>query len=293
MEDRMATAEDRLTSWVRQTLGEEPGALPAFPAIAARLVALLEHPDAELAEIESLIHQDQAIAAEVVRTANSPLYAGAMRIDSLSAAVLRLGFRETANVALTAACRSLYDIEERAELETFPELWRSLWLDSLVCAFGARLLSRELKLGDEERVFLGALFRDVCSLLILKTLARGLVRGRLREPPSGAALDTSLSALHSEIGAAYLRDAQLPDYVIEAARDHHALSPALEPRTLELHLIRLAGGLSEQLGVAPFSCSEMGPAGAQSLAALEIPADRCEYFASQFEGILEQVRELL
>ena len=128
-------APDRIGPLVRFVLDRaerNAGELPAFPGVAARLVDLLEHPEAELREVEALVSQDPAVSSQVLRVANSLMYRGAMPIETVPQAVLRLGFRETAQVAMSAACRVLFSLEDRAELELFPDVWRALWLDSLV-----------------------------------------------------------------------------------------------------------------------------------------------------------------
>ncbi|MCP4002799.1 MAG: HDOD domain-containing protein [bacterium] len=284
--------DDRLMVWVHESIQEHPGELPSFPRVAGSLVSALEQQDVEIAEIESLIHQDQAIAADVIRAANSPIYRGVSSIDRLDTAIMRMGFSETAKIAMASACRSLYDLRERTEFEVFADLWQPLWHESMVCAFGARWLSHKLKIGDDGRVFLGALFRDVGSLLILKTLASGLVRGRLDAHPSLDEVNRVLSTLHASVGADYLRKAGMPDHVIGVAQEHHAADPPLAPDTLELHVIRLSGGLCEQIGISAFSAAEQGKEGAQSMKALEIRPEQYESYVDEFQNLETQVSEL-
>ena len=236
-------SEPAWIDWVRETVARDEAELPAMPAVAVRLVDLLEGSDAELDEIERVVSQEQAIADRVIRPSYSLLYRGSMPVKTVSRAAMRLCFRETAQIALAAACRALYDPRDRVELETFPELWAAAWQDSLVCAFGARLLSRELKLGDPERVFLGAMFRHVGNLLVLKVLSRGLVGGELHEAPDTGALARGLAALHAGLGADYLRSAGMPEHAVEAAGRHHDPEIPFAADRLELHVIRVADGL--------------------------------------------------
>lgn len=269
------------------------GDLPAFPTVAARLVAVLERPDPDIDEIERLIGQDQVITAQIIRAANSAMFSGAVPIASVRQAIVRLGFRETADVAIAAASRSLFDVEDRLELEVFPDVWRALWHDSLVCAYGGRLLARELKLGEPDRVFLGGMFRDIGSLLVLKIVARGRVRGRMRWLPTENELANTMAELHPTLGANYLRSSCMPDYVVRIAADHHAPAPPLNGDTIDLHLVRLADALCQRIGVAPFAREELGAEGEEAVALLELSQPRVEYLELQFGELAEQVRELL
>lgn len=266
--------------------------LPAFPVVATRLLELLEQPGAELRAVEALVAQDAAVSAQVLGMANSLMYGGAMRIESIPQAVMRLGFRETAQVAMTAACRALFNLEDRAEGEVYRELVHALWVDSLVCSHGARLIARELKRGQPERIFLGAMFRDLGTLLILKLVARGLVRGKLRPKPDEALLREVIEGLHAELGARYLSRAQLPEEVVRIVARHHAVDLPCEPGTLDLHIVRVADGLVDRIGIAPFATGDLGPLALESACQLGIDADRLDAFVLQFEELAAQLRAL-
>jgi HD-like signal output (HDOD) protein len=279
--------------WVVDSTERGQGDLPAFPTVATRLVDLLEQPNANLREVEALVAQDPAIAAEVLRTANSVFYGAAMPVESVGQATLRLGFRETAQVAMTAACRALFDVENRAELEVFPHVWRALWHDALVCAYGGRLLARELKRGVPERVFLGAMFRNVGGLIVLKVVAHGLVHGRLRRPPAEAELAEVVDALHTRLGARYLHRCRLPEHVVAVAARHHAADLAFSDETLDLHVVRLADGLCDAIRVPPFATGELGALALESADALEVGPERLELFTLQLRELAEQLQGLV
>lgn len=291
-----------LADWLLQSWAQDGAEVPAFPSMAIRLVDAIESPDVDVESVEEIISQDASITSQVIRTANSALYGSVCEVAGLHQAIMRIGFRETANVALMAASRALYDVEDRAELSCFPTLWSKLWLGSLVGAFGARLLARELKLGDPSSVFMCALFRDVGCLLIAKLLAAGLVRGRLRDKPDDDSLDRLLEELHTRLGGEYLRQNHMPEHVIEVAERHHHLDLPFAHDTIPLHLVRCADGLCEQVCRTP-SVSEAGeaeapldampPAALESASALGIDDDRLVYFALQFEAVREQVSELM
>jgi HD-like signal output (HDOD) protein len=286
----------RLTLWVSAALKEREVDLPAFPAIAVRLVALLEDSDVEMSELGELISRDPATMAQVLRAANSVLFGGIMPIGNVDQAIIRLGFKDTASIVLASACRSLFDPRERSEFVIFQDMSNALWQNSLVCAFGARLLSRELKVGDPQRAFVGAIFRDLGSLLILKIMSKASVNGRLLNTPGEEELASVLSDLHHHVGAGYLRRANMPNYVVRIAAEHHAAFVPFQADTVDLHLVRLSDSLSERVGTPPFSPSQPGPLsaiGKQSVEFLGIGGERLEYFELQFEALSDQVRELI
>jgi len=252
---------------------------------------MLESPAAEIAEVQQLVAQDPAVSARLLRTANSALLGGAMAAQDAGQAVVRLGLRETARVAMTAACRSLFDLADRAERSVFPEAWRGLWSEALVGAHGASLIARELQRGDPGRVFIASLFRNVGGLVALKIVASAVVGGHLRPPPAATALARTMHANGTALGMRYLRDSKLPDYVVEIAGSlRDPPSPASRP---ELALVQAAHGLCEELGIAPFPTAVQPEEACVALQALDIDSARQDYFRLQIQGLAEQVDELL
>ena len=289
----MDESSANLEHWVLETFEEGSVSLPAFPVVATRLVDALEQPDVDVDDVREIIAQDPAITSDVIRTANSAFYGTASAIDDVRGAIMRLGFREISSVAMSAACRSLFTLEDRAEFETFPQVWDPLWANSLVGAYGARLIAADLKLGDPSHTFVAAIFRDVGSLLILKIVASGLVQGRVQQRPEDDDLAALFEAHHARLGAAYLRDSQLPEHVVQAAACHHIADLPFAHDTVGVHVVRVADGLCERLGVPPFASGEMGAAGAQSAELLGIDEERLDFFSLQLEGVREQLSDLL
>src|SRR5436309_15449903 len=83
--------------------------LEALPAVAQRLLAMVRDPDTTVDRIANSLGTDQALAAAVLRHANS---AGAMpnrRIASLREAVARIGQRALSEVVIRACAGPMLD----------------------------------------------------------------------------------------------------------------------------------------------------------------------------------------
>src|ERR1035438_3662831 len=65
--------------------------LPQFPAVATKVLRVLSHDDANVSEISDFIRADSALAAGLLRTANSALYAFPSPITSIQNALMMLG----------------------------------------------------------------------------------------------------------------------------------------------------------------------------------------------------------
>src|SRR5215471_9024779 len=83
--------------------------LPSLPEVALKIRNALANEDVSVAEIARLIGSDPALAARIVRIANSALfYRGSKPITSVSAAVSQLGHRMVRNVALSYASQQVF-----------------------------------------------------------------------------------------------------------------------------------------------------------------------------------------
>lgn len=289
----MAQGVSEFDIWVLHAWKRGGAVLPAFPLVATRLVDALENPNAHMESVCEIIVQDPALTADVIRMANSIVYGGVTRVEDVRSAVMRLGLEETANVAMTVACRSLFAMEDRAEIDTFGELWSSIWSSSLVGAYGARILSSELGLGHPEQIFQAAMFRDIGCLLLLKVITKGLVSGSLRDRPSEAEIHRVFDSLHERAGAGYARQSFLPLYVMSNIRSHHRVDEAVNAETIPGHLIVLTDAFCRRLGIMPLTDEASEARAERSAKLLGLDEVRMEYFALQFESIHEQLSDLM
>jgi HD-like signal output (HDOD) protein len=75
-------------------------ALPCSPGLLPKAVQLMQSEEAQLADLEHLILMDTGLSAAVLKMANSPAFASGRSFDSISEAVLRLGFRQTYRIVV-------------------------------------------------------------------------------------------------------------------------------------------------------------------------------------------------
>ena len=118
---------------------EGPWALrlvPPFPAIANRVMRLVNTAEPDLRQISETINLDPIFATEILRSANSPLYGAAREITTVKQAVPRLGLDRVKAVAALIAVRAM--LKPAVRLETL----RRCWIHSLVTAILAEESAR-------------------------------------------------------------------------------------------------------------------------------------------------------
>lgn len=193
--------------------------LPPLPAIALRLNELLSGPRTPGLEVAHLLGSDPAVAARVLRIANSASHGCWHRIQTLAHAIMVLGFGAVRNVVL--AMTLLRSLESAAGFR--PDEQRRLWRSAVAAGAAAKVLAARRDHLHVEELFLMGLLHDVGRIVLRAWL-----------PEQSARIDAQVSAgvprsegelvcvetTHEEIGAALL-ERQLPPAYVEVARVHH------------------------------------------------------------------------
>ena len=207
--------------------------LPTLPEIVVRLNELLENDATGAADIAGLLNDDPALAANMLRAANSAFYSGrwSAPLFSVRDAVARIGFREVRNLCLAMGVVNLFP--DKGKTITH----RALWEHSLVTAIAARAISRHASGSpDEDMCFVAGLLHEV-GILILdqyfhRALADILHTVKSEGRPAGDVERELLGMDHAELGAELMGLWHMPEPVASSIRYHHVpeeADPACRP----------------------------------------------------------------
>lgn len=196
--------------------------LPLLPRVAQEVLAETEREDGEPRRLAELIRRDAAMAAHVLRVANSPLYLPPTPIVSLQQAISRLGMAAMRRIALMVACQARV-----FRVAGYDAAMRSLFQHSLAAAAFAQEIAR-LRRSNVEEAFLCGLLHDVGRPVILQTLADlgPASAAATTVAPSAAVLDPAAAyaladELHPLVGATLAERWSLPPWLALAVRHHH------------------------------------------------------------------------
>lgn len=148
-----------------------PEELPALPPVAVRVMEITANPKATLFELKSVVETDEALAAKILKFANSPLYARVGRITELSAALVTLGFLTIRSLVVTTCAHTLF---RKGGSYTSDDLL--LWEHSVRCAIAARAMADRLGYKRQEEAFVAGLLHDIGKLVILDAVPGYLSR---------------------------------------------------------------------------------------------------------------------
>jgi len=242
MTDEDAAAASVLRELVVEHYRSDGKEAAPFPLLAMELIGTGARRDWDVAPLAALIGKDPVIAARVIRAANSAYSAGVREVETLRDAVVRLGTRAAAGVAVTAATRALFDGEARAIQRTFRSSWERLWQHAVRTAAGARWLARQLGQGDPERAFLGGLLHDVGKTFALRSLAALVVEEQIRASVEERIAWELVDAAHVEVGTELAVFWNFPEYLTSVCMMHHAGAASPLP---EVELVRLVSAVDD------------------------------------------------
>ncbi len=222
--------------------------LPVLPKVINDIQRSIRNPTSTADDIAKLIERDAVISLRLITTANSPMYRGADKIQTVRQAVPRLGLKQTQSIVNAIANKNLYQTEN----ETFMELMRKLWLHSLASAYAAKSIAKHLSYEDEEKYFLMGLSHDIGKVLLLKAID---VIAKEADKLNIDELLTSIQDAHTDFGSALLQRWKFPGEFSRVAKMHDD-KEFYEATQEAILVVNLASNLSRTIGYAPEKTKE-------------------------------------
>ena len=193
---------------------------PGMPATAARLMPLLQNPDASASKIEDILKYDPGLTANILKLTNSAYFGLPSRVSSVRQAIMLLGWKRLLQLVMTMCMSALmkkpvpgYDLPRGA-----------LWRHSVAVSVAADLLVKSLSISDADEVFTAALLHDIGKLVLgdyvqedLEKIEGMVTKGISFEVAEFVVLGTN----HATIGARILQNWSLPQELVNAVSWHH------------------------------------------------------------------------
>jgi putative nucleotidyltransferase with HDIG domain len=245
---------------------------PRLPDAAVKLLDLSKKSNVDLRQIQKVLEEDQMLAAEVLRVAQSAAYTGTATtpVRTLEEALLRLGLTRVTELFMHASLNLRV-----FRVKAYQKHMDVLQQHSLLVAQLSRQLSRRTALYDEHS-FLCGLLHDVGIAGSLIAIAEGAGKAG---PPSFDLIWPALKEAHAKAGATLARFWQLPAEVAFVLKQHHEfeIQGYAHPTST---VVALADNIATELGVGP---SETG-ADQVTRALAGLGLSRADYDATLAEG---------
>lgn len=213
--------------------------LPHLPSTSMMVIEMSSKPAVEIGKLVESIQTDPVLSSELLKTANSVVYAGAEPVDSLQSAVMRIGLRTLRSMLFSLSVRGAI-MHEKSISHFAEEVWRQSYSMGSI----ARAIAPFARM-DPERAFLIGLLHDIGKVPLLAMLAREIKK----EGELTRALVGKVFYLHHEaVGAAVAKAWNLREEIVSAAGCHHHFEKNTE-HTKAAALARLVHQLDLQLSL--------------------------------------------
>lgn len=196
-----------------------PSDLPTPRQAALEVLRASADADVDSRTLAELVGKDPALAAELLRIANSPFYGLGREVRSAAQAVTVLGQRALRNLVLSLSVRDALRDNSIAGFDV-----GAYWEDVLRCAAAARLLGEDRGLDGEECFTAGLLldFGLLAMFHVMPEQAPSWTRLRSLAPPARLEAERELFGVtHDRVALMLARSWALPDGLAQALAAHH------------------------------------------------------------------------
>lgn len=267
--------------------------LPALPLAVQRVVTMTQSGDSSAQAIADELALDAALAARVLRLANSAYYGYARQVSSLKEGVVILGMRAVRNLAIVAGTMPWM----RRPLPGYCLESGQLLRHSMGIAVGAQTIARMAGLRDTtDQAYVAGLLADVGKLALSRCLnsqlASMLVLGKESGMPFDQVEKHVIGFDHAEVGAFLIANWNLPTNLVDAVANHHHPSALEEPNPLA-DCVHLADYLTMACGFGLGGdglCYELDEA---ALERLHLGADHLDMALNEFVVAFEHQEAVL
>jgi len=264
--------------------------LPSLPPVASKVLQLINKDGSSVSELEDLIAKDQSFSTRLLRVANSPYYGRGRSIDTISSAIIMIGFNTMRSLIVAASVKDMHS--------RFGLFEKKLWEHSLGVSIAASLIAKKTRLVHAEEAMVAGLLHDVGKTVLNNNLPDqySLIIERVFEQsvPFHTVETEMLGYNHCNVGGLIARKWKLPKNLEIVIEYHHTEDmPVMDDSSYEVmcSLVKVADALCLNLGIGFQLSNEIPDIDIQ---ALGLTKESLDAIGADVETSLqEQMAELL
>lgn len=193
------------------------GDLPTIPVVATKVLQLIEQEGASADELAKVVASDPAVAARVLKISNSSFYGCQRQIQTLSHAIMMLGYNTLKSLVIAASVKQVYKPYGLTE--------KMLWEHSFGAGLAARIIAARTRLINEEEAFLGGLFHDIGKIvmdIMDNQQFQTIMQICYNDKTSFLEAEQQVYNYdHTQVGALVIKKWNFPEMLMKAVAEHH------------------------------------------------------------------------
>lgn len=198
--------------------------VPTLPAVYQELFSKMSDPNVSVPQLAEIVSRDQALATKILKLVNSAFYGYRSEINTISRAMVILGFRTVRNATLAI---SVFDyVREGSDDNNFP--LENFWKHSLCTASICKVLGKHCDIKQQDETFVSGLLHDIGKMIMKKYFEDDFNEVCKHAKENDLSWDEAesqiLSVGHANVAKVVLRSWNFPPSLIEAIQFHHTLS---------------------------------------------------------------------
>jgi putative nucleotidyltransferase with HDIG domain len=193
--------------------------LPSLPIVVMELLEKMEHDDASSMDLSNKISQDQALAAKILRLANSSFYGMSSRVTTVPQAISILGFGTVRALVTAASLSGAFALDPQS-----PFNFSLFWKHAIATAICAKHLAPAHHIAPDI-AFIAGLLHDIGQLVLATRFphdyASVLEKCRNNDWSLVEAERAVFQTDHAAVGAALTQHWRFPALMQQAVASHH------------------------------------------------------------------------
>ena len=290
----MIVQSDLSEKSAQEQLLEDLKDLPTLPTVVAQVMVTLNQTSSSAKDLERLIANDQAIAAKLLKLANSAFYGLPGKVNSLGRAITLLGFNTVRSMVLTIGVVTKFSGASRNEYFNRGDFWEH----SLSVALASKLLATKDPSVNSEEAHIAGLLHDLGRIVFdfCKPVEFKDALKRVREQSVNARLAEreSIGLSHDEIGSIVAVKWRFPEFIRESMAFHHEPYKAVNYPGI-VQAVSLADSIVRSFKIQELNGQDFSfPDVDMQLEARFLPSPMHEeVFLTKYEVEVEKVRDIL
>jgi len=282
MAQEVALKKDGVPEY-REKILSKLSCVSAIPTASVELVRLVQEPDAPNSKLAQAIEYDPSLTSNLLRLANSAYFGYSRAVSTVRDAIFLLGRNEIFQLVVASVVGKMTQHSVRGYGLSPTELWDHL--------MGVAVVSRRLGAALHPKIpsytFTAGLLHDIGKVVL----------GTFGEVDEQEQIDLAsaerrvLGIDHAEVGARLLESWNLPAYLAEVVRWHHA--PEKDPgQAIVSGLVHVSDALCIEAGIGTCAGGHIRRCAERVLRKACLEADVSKEIVDQARSELEGLRDI-